>query len=99
MKIRLHEYNLPLTHPFTISRGTITVQDTTAPALALAGQPGLDNSAGPDASHAANGHLEPASLRGRWLFHRPSERGLPRPSCARDGAETAPAFISSRPWC
>ncbi|MFP6903175.1 MAG: dipeptide epimerase [Verrucomicrobiia bacterium] len=28
MKIRLHEYNLPLTHPFTISRGTITVQDT-----------------------------------------------------------------------
>jgi L-alanine-DL-glutamate epimerase-like enolase superfamily enzyme len=28
MKIRLHEYNLPLTHPFTISRGTITVQGT-----------------------------------------------------------------------
>ncbi|MDE2681389.1 MAG: dipeptide epimerase, partial [Verrucomicrobiota bacterium] len=28
MKICLHEYNLPLTHPFTISRGTITVQDT-----------------------------------------------------------------------
>ena len=28
MKIRLHEYNLPLRHPFTISRGTITVQDT-----------------------------------------------------------------------
>jgi len=26
MKLRLHEYNLPLTHPFTISRGTITVQ-------------------------------------------------------------------------
>ena len=28
MKIRLHEYNLPLTHPFTISRGTITMQGT-----------------------------------------------------------------------
>ena len=28
MKIRLHEYNLPLTHPFTISRGTITAQGT-----------------------------------------------------------------------
>ena len=28
MKLRLHEYNLPLTHPFTISRGTITVQGT-----------------------------------------------------------------------
>ena len=28
MKLRLHEYNLPLTHPFTISRGTITVQST-----------------------------------------------------------------------
>jgi len=28
MKIRLHEYNLPLTHPFTISRSTITIQDT-----------------------------------------------------------------------
>ncbi len=28
MKILLHEYNLPLTHPFTISRGTITVQGT-----------------------------------------------------------------------
>ena len=28
MKIRLHEYDLPLTHPFTISRGTITVQGT-----------------------------------------------------------------------
>ncbi len=28
MKIRLHEYNLPLTHPFTISRGTVSVQGT-----------------------------------------------------------------------
>ena len=28
MKLRLHEYNLPLTHPFTISRGTIKVQGT-----------------------------------------------------------------------
>ena len=28
MKICLHEYSLPLTHPFTISRGTITKQDT-----------------------------------------------------------------------
>ena len=28
MKIRLYQYNLPLTHPFTISRGTITVQGT-----------------------------------------------------------------------
>ncbi len=45
---------------------------------------------------AANGHLEPASLRGLWLLHRPSERGLPRPSPARDAAESALAFISSR---
>ena len=28
MELRLHEYNLPLKHPFTISRGTITVQGT-----------------------------------------------------------------------
>ena len=26
MNLRLHEYNLPLKHPFTISRGTITMQ-------------------------------------------------------------------------
>ena len=28
MRLRLHEYGLPLKHPFTISRGTITVQNT-----------------------------------------------------------------------
>ena len=28
MELLLHEYELPLKHPFTISRGTITVQDT-----------------------------------------------------------------------
>ena len=28
MKLILHEYDLPLTHPFTISRGSITSQPT-----------------------------------------------------------------------